>query len=334
MTVAFSGFLACLLFVEPRQEVKLVFAPRAGSSVAKQADFSIAFRSITTEVDGNSRDDISLSPLRLHTSVSFTDTYAKLAEGRPQDFLRNFTKLIGTLEAPKMPMEIGGFDALSGSAVRFVWSERAQSFERRLERGKARGLRLEELVEDMDLRAFLPAKALKVGSEWTARGRGVMDALFGAIESGLAAVPAEHEKEAEMHKFFLRPFRGLGNEQVEFSCTLAEADSSAPALARIELKQKDSFELDIADAANEYMGSTTDSQLYIERLALEWKVDGKGLLSWNTAENRFEAFDFEAEVEIDVLIEVPYSGPGGIAGSWKVRIHMEGIANWSTKVLP
>ena len=329
---AFPCLMACLLLVEPRQEVKLVFAPRDGSSVVKQADFSIEFHSLSIDIEGHDYGDQGLTPLGLQTSAKFTDTYVKLAEGRPTELLRRFDELSGKWDEPRRRQDIGGFYALSGCTVRYLESQETQTLECTLKEGTAPGVRVGDLVEDMDLRGFLPAEAMKSGAKWTARGRPVMDALFGATEFGFAGISAEHEPEGSLVKFFLRPFRELGNKQIELTCTLVDDDSLAPELARIELRQQDKFHVDITDAVNEYLRVATNSEWRIDRFELDWDVDGKGRLLWNTALNRFESFDFEAEVDLDVLIELPNPQPGNGKAGWCIRLHLEGLAEWSTQV--
>jgi hypothetical protein len=259
LIVAFPTLLACLLFLEPRQEVKLVFAPRAGSSVAKLADFQIEFRSLSIDIEGQDYGDMGMTPVALRTSAKFTDTYVKLAEGRPLELLRSFDTLSGTWDEPRQRQDIGGFYALSGCTVRYLGSQETQALECTLKEGGAPGVRVGDLVEDMDLRGFLPAGPVKAGAKWTARGKPVMDALFGATEFGFAGMSAEHEPEGSLTKFFLRPFRELGNKQIEFTCTLADDDSLALALARIELRQEDKFHIDITDAVAEYLSAQSDS---------------------------------------------------------------------------
>jgi len=324
--------MACLLLVEPRQEVKLVFAPREGSSAAKQADFSIEFHTLSITIEEHSYGDMGMTPLGLRTSAKFADTYVKLAQGRPLELLRSFDTLSGKWDEPHQRQDIGGFYALSGCAVRYLGSPDTQAFDCTLEKGTAPGVRVGNLVEDMDLRGFLPAETVKYGAKWTARGQPVMDALFGATEFGFAGITAEHDLESTLHKFLLRPFRELGNKQIEFTCMLADDDSLAPALARIDLRQEDKVHLDITDAVAEYLSAQSDSEFRIDRFDLDWTVDGKGRLLWNTAENRFESFDFEAEVDLDVLIELPNPQPGNGKGSWCIRIHLDGVAEWSTQV--
>lgn len=331
---AFPCLMACLLLVEPQQEVKLVFAPREGSSVVKQADFSIEFRSLSIDIEGHDYGDQGLTPLGLRTSAKFTDTYVQLAEGRPLELLRKFDTLSGKWDEPNQRQDIGGFYALSGCTVRYLASPETQALECTLKEGAAPGVRVADLVEDLDLRGFLPVEPVKEGSKWLARGKPVMDARFGATEFGFAGISAEHEPEGSLTKFFLRPFRELGNQQIEFTCTLADDDGLAPSQARIDLRQQDKFHLDITDAVNEYLSDATSFELILDRFELDWTVDGKGRLLWNTADNRFEAFDFEAEVDLDVLIEIPNLPQANGKASWCVRLHLDGVAEWSTQVLP
>jgi len=329
MIVAYPGLLAVLLCLEPQQEQALVFAPRERSRVAKQADFSIEFHTLVLEVDGEEFENLDWTPLGLRTKAKFKDTYVELAEGRPSELWREFESLSGTWDEPSQRQDIGGFHALSGCKVGYVWSPQTQAFTCSLKEGKAPDVRVEDLVEDLDLRGFLPGEAVKAGSKWTARGKPVMDALLGATEFGLAGITAEHELEATLHKFFLRPLRELGNQQVEFECRRIDDDGLAPEQVGIDLRQLQKFQLQIADQVNEYLRATTSWDLRVDCFQLDWDVDGKGRLVWNCAEKRFENFDFKAKVGLDMKIEVQVGSAGACQSCMMIRLHLDGVAEWS-----
>jgi hypothetical protein len=109
-----------------------------------------------------------------------SDEYLEIADGRPTKLKRTFEKLSSSstqdmqMELPEdvEPSEEMGpktsnkSSELEGKAVLFAWDEKASEYKRTFADGEGEERLLADLAEDMDLRAFLPGKSVKVGDTW------------------------------------------------------------------------------------------------------------------------------------------------------------------------
>ncbi len=322
------------LFIAPQREVAPRFAPRPGARVAKQFDLEVELRDAAIEIDGQAFWSLGPKTIRLLTSSKFTDTYVKTEAGRPLDLLRSFGEISGKWEADGVRTDIVGFYALSGCAVRFVWDPKRGDYSRTLEVGKVRDLHEEQLVEDLDLRGFLPEEPAQPGEKWIAHGRPVVDALFGSTEMGLLGMPKEQELEVLIRDVLLRPFRELGDRRLEIACVLAGSDDTLePDEMEIKLQLFDRFDVNATEAVNDFflaMARSSPPMLKVDFAGTEWNVDGRGKLVWNVAENRLVAFDLDARVHLECVLEIPW-GRGGERSARHVRLRSEGDIKWTVR---
>ncbi len=173
------------------------------------------------------------------------------------------------------------------------------------------------------------------GAKWTAHGRPVVDALFGSTEMGLLGMPKEKEIEVLIRDVLLRPFRELGDKRVEIACVLARPDDTLkPDETRIDLQLFDRYELDATDAVNDFfraMAGSSPAMLKVDSARTEWKVDGRGKLVWNVAENRFVALDLEAKIRLECIFicDMPWRYGGKTTPGNLVRLVSEGTIRWN-----
>lgn len=317
-------------------DLELVFAPRAGACVAKRSELIVEL--IDTTIRLNDRDQRLWEDavVRFVTSLAFVDTYARVSDGVPRDLRRRFDEVAGWWEFNGDRHEIEDFPALRGCTVRFEWSPEREAHMRTLEVDESSvprlGERLEGLVEDLDLRAFLTEGPVGPGDRWRASGEPLMNALFGALESGLVGIPAGVSQEALIRDVLLRPFRTLGTEQLELECRLIGANRRAddPG-ARIDLRLADRFELDVtgevSECLREWGGAA--SSIVVAGAAVAWRCDGKGELVWDTAEQRFLSFDLKVRVDVDCRIDFPRESGVVAGGPYALQIRSAFDATWS-----
>jgi hypothetical protein len=336
-TDAVLGLLLALwLFIPPQHEGQPMFAPRAGATVTKNFDLAVEVRDITVEIDGQEFLALGQSPIRLLTSSRFTDTYVKTEAGRPLELLRTFDEISGKWEVDGLRTDIVGFYSLSGCAVRFVWDQKLCDYSRTLEVGKVRDLHEAQLVEDLDLRGFLPEGRTKIGTKWTAHGRPVVDALFGSTEMGLLGMPREQELEVLIRDVLLQPFRELGNRRLAIECVRVELDEPGiAAMALVELRLVDKYELDVTETLNQFFRSLYPSwstALRVDSACISLDIDGQGRLQWNLAENRFEELDLAARLHLQCDLEMSRFMAAGSSPTMRVRLHSDGDAKWTVRV--
>jgi hypothetical protein len=121
--------------------------------------------------------------LSARTRLVFVDHYREVAEGRPKELARTYEEL--TSEETHR-VSVGGeteeqdreeASELEGATVVFSWSEEAGGFEPRFEGDGGDAELLEDLVEDCDLRAFLPGREVAEDEGWSVEAA-AFDALF------------------------------------------------------------------------------------------------------------------------------------------------------------
>jgi len=317
-------------------DLELVFAPRAGTTVAKRAELAVELLDTTVSVNGRDWTLGDDGVIRFVTSLAFVDTYARVTAGMPRELRRRFDEVAGWWEFNGERHEVEGCSALTGCTVRFAWSPERGAQVRTLEVDESSvprlGERLEGLVEDLDLRAFLPAGPIEPGARWRATGEPVMHALFGPLESGLVGIPAGVTAEALIRDVLLRPFRALGNEVLEVECWLI--DDACPADARevrIELRLVDRFELDVTSEVTELLRAWGGAgpPLDVAGAAVAWRCDGRGELVWDTVEQRFATFDLEVRVDVDCRVDFPSAWASGAPHGHSIQIRSEFDATWS-----
>ncbi len=315
--------LSCLLLL-PLDGTKLVFAPQACSRVSKHFDFELEFSETAVTLDGTDMGDW-IPTVRLTTSVGFEDKYTKTAGGRPIDLSRTFGKLSGKWFYGDVPEDILGFFALSDSTVEFEWDPKHENYAKSLTSGIVRGIALENLIEDADLRGLLPPEAVKLGSKWTSMGRPAMDALFGPTEMGMLGIPAATE-DGLVRDIVLRPFRELGEKELSIECTYLGPSEDQANLVNTHLAIDQKLDLDITSEVNEYLrGSFGSTEIQLDLCRLTWEVMGPGTLIWDIDKGHFGGFSLS--LKLDLTCELRLFAPSQTL--LDIRLKSTGSAKWN-----
>jgi hypothetical protein len=320
------ALLAALCFLPAsRSQEHITFAPREGSKLAKQLDFDVEMRVTHLEFDGSQVDVARWDGVGLHTSSKFTDLYERIGHGRPLELLRTIGAVVGRWEFEGERHAIAGFDSIRGCEVRFAWDAERRSYSRKLESGQVEGLRVDNFVEDLDLRFILPVEPVQVGAQWTARGRPIAHALFGSTEMGLLASPRYSDLDVRVRDVFLQPFRELCDDQIEISCRYAGSTQAPRQCERVELRVKNQYDFDATVAANEFMRSWSMPTPIEDRFSsflVRYKGDGEGHVDWNVAEARFTALDLDTKFELEISatwMSMPILLYGNGTAEWRYR---------------
>jgi hypothetical protein len=317
-------------------DLELTFAPRAGARVAKRTELAVELLDTTITFGGIERRFGEDAVIRLVASLAFVDTYTRVTDGVPRDLQRRFDQVDGSWELNGKRNEIEDFSALAGCTVRFEWSPEREDHVRSLTVDGADvprlGERIDRLVEDLDLRAFLPGASVRPGSRWTATGEPVMHALFGPLEAGLVGIPAGISDEALIRDVLLRPFRTLGNDELDVQCVLArdERDDGDPEV-EIDLGLTDRFELDITSEVTECLRAwgRAGSAIVVAGAAIAWRCDGKGQLVWDRVEQRCASFELKVRVDVDCRIDLENSTNAVGKRDHSLQLRSKCDATWS-----
>lgn len=312
------------------------FDPAAGSVVEKRfrSELRVSFESMSSTFDGQPVPAQYLPEMEIehhrHTSCALLDTYVAVADGVPTELRRTFEELeetqkfeivvAGSLDESA---EATGESPLEGLTVVFRRDgpdDEAQASLAAESEGETAVIEplLAGLVEDMDLRGFLPPAEHDLEERWDV-GADAYGALFApggelALEYDQAGPWSELEGEPQL----------TGAAWARLA-ELVEAEESAEGpgrrLARIEL----GGELEIRSERPtelEHIPVTQGRATERVRIALELE----GFLLWDLAAGRFAALEVEAatRMEIETVRDPGQEGPDFtstvvLAGTWELE---------------
>ncbi len=175
---------AFFAFTVPADE--LAFAPREGQRVTKT--FVMAIESVLDEMEMEVNGEKPPMPeieneTNWTSSITVTDHFVEMGEGRPVKLERTFDGLSAeSSTSVKNPMagpqdfETTSSSELEGLSVVFTWNEETEAYDVAFtgEHEDEDHKLLEGLEEDMDLRDFLPGRAVAEGDTWEIDPNAVM----------------------------------------------------------------------------------------------------------------------------------------------------------------
>ncbi len=231
------------------------------------------------EVSREDLGDVSMD-VEAKSVVVVTDEYGAVNEGRPSSVRRTFDELTNeqatTSEGEEGPEEHKTEDEskLSGKTVVFTWNDEEHSYSKKFDGDGADEELLAPLVEDTDLRAFLPGKSVAAGDEW--------------------------DIEAANFDFWMNPAGDV-------ALTNAEDDEDS---AEVEKQLRANLEGSIKAT---YKGERDEGGVTVGVIALVCKVQSKSETSTDQegakATKLYElAFELEGEILWDLKAGRPHSG--------------------------
>jgi hypothetical protein len=120
--------------------------------------------------------------------VVVTDEILEMGEGQPTRLKRKFEDLGGEILGSSYPAGVRRrSSSLEGRTVVFTWSADEREYEAKLEHAPDRDSRLQGLVEDLDLRGFLPGTCVEEDDRWSADPNSVGALFLPGGDLGLSA---------------------------------------------------------------------------------------------------------------------------------------------------
>jgi hypothetical protein len=310
-------------------ELSLEYAPEQEVRVTKtfETELALSYEELTSVMDGVEVPPEYLPELEIEIEqtgeIVVTDTVVELGDGRPAVLVRSYDTLAAT-HAESFSMTPPGVHEsnssevesdLEGHTVRFEWSDAAKGFERAFESQGGDAALLEELIEDMDLRGFLPeTSAIEEGARWIVPG-----ADFAAVLAPGGDVALEREDdewadaevsgpEGELAARLLRVVEQDG-------LRLAEIAIEGEVVLALE-RTTDLAHVPVADGSGYETSETT------------YEVEGH--VWWNVDAGRAHSFELGAEVTRVVVTRKDEGQPGPefestvrFSGTWHGRLHIE-----------
>lgn len=298
---------------------ELVFGPADGARAQKTFDVTttLDLDAATLEVDGE-YEEVSIEiGSRTNTQLLVADTYVQSAQGRPLVLERSFETLAGEASATSRTEILGGgaiqvehTSPLAGRRVRFERAPGSEtpaaSFADRTEPpSEAERALLDGLVEDLDLRAWLPGAAVSPGDGWEVDPAALLHVL--APGGDLALAPTDPDQAERLAA------RGGASGLVELLGTPTGtiqgrlAELRGPAGARQAVLE---YEIDVrfaAELTGEDWPAFVDPhppgeeavEVDLERTLLDGLTNlGTATLVWDLAARRFAGFELDLSIDL------------------------------------
>lgn len=303
---------------------KLVFGVKEGTKLSRTFEQSLQMhkRSMSVSIAGQEVPAEALEESVFESSFEETieveDDFEKVDDERPLVLVRKYAKLkhvsedkvrmLGMPEAQESKEDKES--ALDGTTVRFRWDDEKDEHAKEWVGDGADDELLEELEEDMDLRAILPSKAVSEGDTWTIDLKEHAEVLG---PGGDFAFKSADDDEDDDDDGFEENLKG------ELTCTFKGiADIGGKKLARIAAIGK---------------ASTFDDQEQDEggTMHIEFAMDLEGEFLWDPTAKRLASYELTGAVTAKLTIEQEL-GEGDQTAKLEMKIDLEGEMKVEGKV--
>lgn len=331
-TLALSALILPAIFAFNPTATTISFTPKEGSSLTKKftSTMELTMENMDMTVGGQPPP---VSPeVDMQTDfeqvIVVTDTYVKIEDGTPTTLQRSYdelgwetdikaeTKVMG--QTTDQSTALKGASELEGKAVEFSWDAESEEYKRAYHEDEGEEELLENLKEDMDLRALLPTSEVSEGDSWEID----VSKLTAVLAPGgdLAILPEDLGEEggdpmmsagmggsmSDMIGEFLEgeatgTFKGLkevDDVQVAIIAVVIDIDSATDLTEKVEEILADS------DMPPEV------SEIEISRIDLELEFEAEGTLLWNVAAGHVHSFELSGESRVVMDIGMTVNAMG------------------------
>ena len=322
------------------------FRPEVGSTLTKAFEIGANFEldDFSAVVDGQDfgamLGSFSMS-VETTTSISVTDEYAAVEDGRPTRLLRTYdTILADTMMSFSMDFggeeqELSSSSELEGSTVVFTWNEDEGEYDVAFADEEGDSDLLDGLREEMDLRFFLPPGEVSEDETWEVD---VKELIALATPGGdLSLLPDDQDMpDFEDFEFFedifgddlLDQFEDLFEGSCE--CTYqGSRDEEGVRVAEIAVELEIASAADLSDLLIEILDAITERvgadeiPIDVEIADLNLDLEGQGVLLWDLEAGQLHSFELTSDVvfAIDLGVSVEEDGTSHFA---ELSVEMSG----------
>ncbi len=306
---------ALMAFAPIAVEQELVFAPADEASITTSMTSEMEFTldDLAIMVDGQ---DISAMmgafemSMTSESNINISDTYYGVEDGRPVKLKRTFNTLASDTSVD-IAMEMGGdsqdipaSSELEGATVIYTWNEENGNYDVAYDDEGGDDSLLEDLIEDLSMRCFLPSGPVSVGDSWTVDPDAMAELAMQA--QSLKIVPEEMEgADMELMEQFMNDDFMEGMKDMyegALTCTLkgmSEVDGEQ--LAEIELAIEVTAAADLSEMISNAIAVMAESQgeemppIDFAAADLNADLEGSGLLTWNTSTGLVHSMEITAD---------------------------------------
>lgn len=284
-----------LLSIAPNAE-RIAFRPAAGTALTKSFAVKQEFTLEDSEIKINGSvqkqpDDVEMS-MTMKTNVVLADVFAAVDGERVTRLSRTYETLSGN---GNMTTDMGAFGSnsrdleleseLEGQAVVFEWDPTAAAYTPRFEKDGGKKDLLTGLVEDFDLRGFLPPSAVEPGTTWKVDVVALRNVLAPGTGHALRPKRGGSERMSEMvqgNSDFAQLFAGSAAREFDARFEgLREADGRR--IGVISLSGKISADYDTTEAARRgaQKPASGDAVPDFQKVGVRVEIELSGELEWD-----------------------------------------------------
>lgn len=335
------------------QVAKIRFAPAEGTTLTRTlsnvSEFSLQDYSMT--INGN---DSPMKPememtMNQEQTVVVSDTYAKMADGKPAKLVRKFDEIGGTLGMSMKVDMMGNVQEnddskdleskLTGKKIVYTWNAETSEYDLAFDPNEDNEDLLKGLHEDMDLRVLLPQGEVKEGESWKVD----VKQLGHVISPGGDLKIKPKEGSDEENPMGMGDMGGAGsptdwfNSDMEGEATatfdgMREVDGKSFAVIKLEVKAKGNKDLTEEAKENASEAEAEGMKMEMEKVEVTFEYEGTGELLWDLAGNHAHSFEFSGPAKAMLDIEMGLEMQGQkmkigqgmeLAGTTKLKITLE-----------
>lgn len=298
----------------------VAFHPKDGTEVTKVFGNSMEFAldDITMSLDGNDMSDaipIDEAQMTMESSVTITDKYVTVAEGRPTELLRSFDAIDSSIEAGAETTSNEELEKLEGKKVSFKWNADNKAYDIAYHESEGDAEMLDRLAEDMDLRALLPDRSVKEGDKWEVDAEGLMSVVFAGMRLDKLDMGDAPEEMADVLEEMIGEVKRLGDD-IKTVCEYKgtrDVDGKSCGAVAIKVEGKPSLDLasfitNVAKKQGETMGVQIDIDVKKATLALELGATGE--LVWNLGDGHVKSFQLTQNINLNAELDITAGAQG------------------------
>ena len=320
---------APILLASKPSATKLTFAPAAGSSLTKSFSNSVEFALDDMSMLMNGEENPMMPQIEMEmameSNVGVTDTYDSVSNGKPRKLTRTFDEISSEMDVSMVVDAMGqvqeenptgsGSSDLEGETVVFTWDADDEEYVVSYPEDEGDEDLLENLVEDMDLRALLPKDEVSEGDSWDLPLVSLVDLLGPGGDLKLDFEMDGQEVSGGPPPEMMVNFREMMGDMLEGEATatfagMTEVDGASLAVIEIEIEidtAKDMSEL-IEELMGEEMPEGMDFNL--DRVDVEFAYEASGQCLWNVRGGHAHSLSLEGEaaVALDMAVNMDFGG--------------------------
>ena len=295
----------------------LSFHPAKGTSLTKTViqTAEMSLDDMTISQNGQEIDPSMLGSVEMQMTteqtVTFTDTYADVADGQAKQLRRTFDELASKVNTSMsnpmmgdMDMDVNSESELEGMTVKFTWDADADEYVASFaDDAEGDAKLLEGLRADLDYTGFLPSGEVEKGATWDVDPLNMLAVLApgGSLKlepvdmdesmMGMGAGPTPSADE------FLQAIEG--SVKAEF---LGLREGDGPSIAVIKLTFDITSASDLTDLIKETMKDMEmpEMEMEFDSFDMEFAYEGEGEIHWNVAAGHIAGFEISGEVTMSI----------------------------------